>query len=99
MFRITGGRGFHITFENGVSVSVQFGGGNYCDNYHAEIGRDRERDQESTTAEIAIIPRYGEWLTEEFARYIGQDEDMVMGYCNTDTVFKALQWAKNYREV
>ena len=29
MFRITGGRGFQITFDNGYIVSVQFGTGSY----------------------------------------------------------------------
>ena len=29
MFKITDGKGFHITFKNGVTVSVQFGYGNY----------------------------------------------------------------------
>ena len=33
MFSISGNRGFQITFENGYTVSVQFGKGNYCENY------------------------------------------------------------------
>lgn len=33
MFSISNNKGFHVTFENGWTVSVQFGGGNYCDNY------------------------------------------------------------------
>lgn len=32
MFHITANKGFHITFANGNTVSVQFGRGNYCDN-------------------------------------------------------------------
>jgi hypothetical protein len=32
MFKITHKKGFHITFENDYTVSVQFGPGNYCDN-------------------------------------------------------------------
>jgi len=53
-FRITGAKGFHITFENGFTVSVQFGRGNYADNYNlseeqlAELG-----DVHSSTAEVA----------------------------------------------
>lgn len=31
-FRITNGKGFHLTFANGYTASVQFGPGNYCDN-------------------------------------------------------------------
>jgi hypothetical protein len=56
-FRITGGKGFHITFENGYSISVQFGPGNYSDNHDMAIGaQDLEAGRiGSTTAEIAII--------------------------------------------
>jgi len=39
MFAITKNKGFHITFENGINVSVQFGGGNYCDNYDWKIAK------------------------------------------------------------
>ena len=34
MFRITDNKGFHLTFKNGVTISVQFGIGNYGDNYN-----------------------------------------------------------------
>jgi hypothetical protein len=56
MFRITGGKGFHITFQNGYAVSVQFGPGNYCDNYDMEIGRDEKLSGKrgSSTAECAV---------------------------------------------
>jgi hypothetical protein len=33
MFKIIRGSGFHITFENGVTVSVQFSRGSYCNKY------------------------------------------------------------------
>ena len=32
MFAITRGKGFHLTFANGWTVSVQWGNGNYCSN-------------------------------------------------------------------
>lgn len=32
MLKITRGKGFHITFDNGYCISVQFGAGNYCEN-------------------------------------------------------------------
>lgn len=34
-FRITGGKGFQLDLPNGVTVSVQWGPGNYCDNNNA----------------------------------------------------------------
>ena len=39
-FYITSGKGFHVTFANGWTVSVQFGGGNYCEHHDCEIGRN-----------------------------------------------------------
>jgi hypothetical protein len=32
MFKITLGKGIHMTFANGWTVSIQWGIGNYCDN-------------------------------------------------------------------
>lgn len=54
-FYITGKKGFHITFANGWTVSVQFGPGNYCQNYDREIGREDEESarEGSESAEVA----------------------------------------------
>lgn len=50
MFRITYSKGFHITFENGWTISVQFGNGNYCNNKNLKNG-DEVKCQ---NAEVAI---------------------------------------------
>lgn len=73
MFRITGKKGFHIQFENGWTVSVQFGPGNYCDNYDLRIGEEDEEagKRGSSTAECAV------W---------GPDQKMVEGPGWRDTV-------------
>lgn len=64
-FRITSGKGFHMSFRNGYSVSVQFGRGNYGDNY--EMGMDLRTPEDfiaadraagergSMTAEVAVF--------------------------------------------
>ena len=56
-FYICDSKGFHIGFANGWTVSVQFGPGNYCDNYDQRIGKDEEKcgKQGSGTAECAIL--------------------------------------------
>ena len=61
MFKITQRHGFHITFENGWTVSVQFGPGNYCDNYYRRIGEEDEicGKEGSSTAECAVWSRDG----------------------------------------
>lgn len=97
-FAITGGKGFHITFANGVTVSVQFGGGNYCANYHAQIWPPPKEDTESPDAEVAVFGsggvRSGNWLTK-----LWKDEgDDVVGYQTPDDVLSLLNWAVNYKE-
>jgi hypothetical protein len=60
-FKITSHRGFHFTFENGWTVSVQFGPGNYCDHHHATLSlMDESKGPkaldcwESSNAEVAV---------------------------------------------
>lgn len=54
-------KGFHMTFENGLTVSVQWGYENYCDNktYTIEefntIDWNNITDMSSNTAEVAVI--------------------------------------------
>ena len=52
-FAITRRKGFHMSFENGFTLSVQFGAGNYCEN-HYSWDYSCDRDWDSKTAEIAI---------------------------------------------
>lgn len=67
MFKITLGKGFHITFpENGFTVSVQFGFGNYCENQHdmelKEYLPDRSKLKSRIAcpnAEVAIFDKLG----------------------------------------
>jgi len=40
-FRITQGKGFHLNFPNGVTLSTQFGAGNYGDNYDEDFEPSR----------------------------------------------------------
>jgi hypothetical protein len=97
-FRITYSKGFHVRFENGVVVSVQFGGGNYCDNHDGEIGRENMKPTlASSTAEMAVWRtdaagrRKGEFITSS---YPGNDEwDDVMGYKTTEQMLAVLNWA------
>ena len=57
-FQICDDKGFHITFENGWTVSVQFGSGNYCDNYDMV---PRSRTPLSANAEVAAWVKGGDW--------------------------------------
>jgi len=78
-FRITGGKGFHITFANGWTVSVQFGIASYSEHHNAPIGPDfaeeskRLAGEGSATAEIGAWNAAGKW-------YALGDYDDVVGY-------------------
>ena len=61
-------KGFHITFENGWTVSVQFGYGNYCSNYDwpgtnpdDPMSRFSDAAPKSATAEIAAWDANHNW--------------------------------------
>jgi len=103
MFKITAKRGFHITFKNDVTVSVQFGWGNYCQNYNNKeantyrIGTET-KDVFCEDAEIAIFRKNGEWLTEKYLREQGKEEDMVIGYLSANEVLDILIWASKRRK-
>lgn len=86
-FKITEGKGFHITFKNGWTVSVQFGPGNYGDNYRRRIRDDNVASGEegSTCAETAVWPPSGEF--HEI------DGDSVQGYRTPAQVLELLNWA------
>jgi hypothetical protein len=88
MFRITSNKGFQMTFENGCTISVQFGYGNYCDNRNHPDGYDfsnRRTMVESSTAEIAILLPNGEFY--DFGN------DSVRGYCSANEVANYIKLA------
>lgn len=70
--------GFQITFENGNTISVQFGWGNYCEN----------RDESKPTcvdAEIAIWNSDNKWY--DFG------SDTVQGWCTPNEVAEWIHFA------
>jgi hypothetical protein len=82
-FRICDGKGFHMTFANGWTISVQFGPGNYSENYHGsfeDFYTKRKPLPPSATAEIAIFNPEGEWF--DFGG------DKVKGWVSPDDVLK-----------
>ena len=81
LFKITGGNGFHMEFANGWTVSVQFGPGNYCDNYNERIGRDEAKCAErgSSDAECAYWGPNGDMQPFESG-------DTVEGHMSADAV-------------
>lgn len=89
--RITHGKGVHFAFANGITISIQIGGGNYSDNYHEPISRF-ERDDHyslppSTTAEIALWGPDGE--------FTDIDGDKVKGYVPVDDVLRFIEFVRS----
>lgn len=64
-------KGFHMTFENGWTVSVQFGKNNYV--------ADRSNKGQSVNAEIAAWDKDGVW-------YRFPNGDTVQGWNSADDV-------------
>lgn len=67
-------RGFHKRFDNGWTLSVQWGSWNYCE------ARDKPHITHSETAEIAA------WRTDTKAWARWEDGETVQGWVNGDTV-------------
>lgn len=77
MFKITEGKGFHVTFANGHTVSVQFGYGNYGDNYDIRNDLEGKSVEPSTKAEFAAWDDDGKWVEidgEQIQAYQSADE-------------------------
>lgn len=90
-FSITRGKGFCICFDNGWGVSVQFGPGNYADNYDMRVFYDNVEAgrKGSETAECAIIaPDNTLFAHPDF------NGDTVKGHCTPDEVMALLTWAQ-----
>lgn len=78
-----------MTFENGCTISVQFGYRNYCDNNNHPDGYSFSNGKtmvESSDAEIAIILPNGEFY--DFGN------DSVKGYCSANEVADYIKLAK-----
>ena len=81
------GRGFHLTFDNDWTISVQFSGGHYCDNKHESYDWARNRAMDSipvhsSNAEIAVWRRNSGliWL----------ENDTVRGWTSADEVARVI---------
>jgi len=61
-FRIYTNKGFQLTFENGLTISVMFGTGNYCENRGASIEDFGKAIDSSNDAEIAIWDKKDNWF-------------------------------------
>jgi hypothetical protein len=86
-FCITSGRGFHMTFPNGMTVSVQFGPLNYCQNREEPFASEQEAGANGCEeAEVAVIRRDGTMLRLS-------EHDTVRGWVNPTGVLEIMKIA------
>ena len=91
-FRITCKKGFHVTFANGWTVSVQFGPSNYSDNYDRVAGYKDEvwcGEKGSSCAEVAVWGPDGEYSV------LNLGGDIVRGWQTPAAVLALMNGAAN----
>ena len=67
--------GFQITFDNGYTVSVQFGPGHYCENYDRDFMEPSAANYwKSGNAEVAVLDDNWDFVT----RNVIDDGDDVL---------------------
>jgi hypothetical protein len=89
VFRVTGSYGFHVTFSNGVTASVQFSNDHCCSARHQS-----PRESSCPNAEVAFF-RDKTWLTKEIVqnrRYV----DDIIGHVSPDDLIPLLVAAAAY---
>ena len=86
-FSIQGGQGFQITFENGYTVSVQFGKYHYCSNKNLKL-HDDIYTKDCRNAETAIFYKDD----RPFHKYKGDD---VQSYQSPKEVLETLKYAES----
>lgn len=106
MFRITDAQGFHVLFENGWGVSVQFGPMHYCANRPPILSTSAYRRRRPGETLIECIQREG---AEAGARGSANAEiavlhpdghlhqlpgwdDTVRGYTTPDELLRVMNW-------
>lgn len=85
MLRINDNKGFQITFDNGYTVSVQFGPGNYGTNYNLSFVENMDKPMTATTAETALIAPDGS--------FVAYKDDDVQGYQTVNDILALLNYA------
>lgn len=87
MFNMTGNNGFHLTFANGWTASIQWEYGNYCDNRNNDKADKYSAvysNCPSKNAEVAA------WNNEDKWHHFEDIGDDVKGYLTADEVVKFL---------
>lgn len=95
---ITDNKGFRMTFENGLTASVQWGAGNYCDNRNNIDLLFSKESAQSNTAEVAVFGVDDEFIDISlFITDSNCSDDVVAGYLTPNQIVDFLAAVKNYK--
>ncbi len=81
-------KGFHVTFTNGLTISVQYGWGNYCEHKNTT-----QPPHHSEDAEICVFDKRNAMVK---FKYSG---DSVKGYCTPEQVAEAIYYVSIARDI
>lgn len=81
-----------VVLENGWTVGLGYGRSHYCDNRFQNV----EDPAETTTVEIAIFYPSGKWYVPEGAAVGAADETGVLGWQDSEQVFKILEYISGH---
>ena len=99
-FNINEGKGFSIVFPNGITLSTQFGPGNYCNNHNLDIRNIKiPRFTTCDNCEIAVWKEGGDWITKEMWKDV-KDMDLnndVAGHVSIETWMSCVTWCINHK--
>lgn len=85
--------GFHMTFPNGLTASIQWGVGTYSDN-HFSTDFDFQKGLDSNTAEVAVLDSSEKFVDlSYFGISVGDD---VAGYLTSSEVVDFLVKVRDY---
>lgn len=91
-------KGFQMTFENGLTASVQWGAGNYCDNHFPEdMDFSCKRDASSDTAEVAVIYKGKLIDIDEFLPEHCSSDFTVAGWLSPEDVLYFLNKVSEFK--
>ena len=98
-FVATRNKGYAMTFDNGFTISVQWGTENYCEKKHTTIHPTDPMEHkrwDSLSAEIAVFDKEGEFISingytlESTDGTIKNVDDVVAGWLPTDKVAEVI---------
>ena len=96
MISIKHNSNFHITFENGITVSILISFGSYSDNHDGDIGTELDqRRMISSNAELAAWKPDGAFITKDIRPDAGDD---VLGWQTPEQILDFLNKASKYQE-